>query len=96
MGWMTWERFRCTAGVSGTGPSCAADPDNCISEELVRQHADILSQPEWHSLGYKYVNIGAPPDRPSLPPPLMTTHSVLLLAFVHKRQSGGGGFTTRS
>ena len=57
MGWMTWERFRCTAGVSGTGPSCAEDPTNCIGEELVKQHADILAQPEWHSLGYRYVNI---------------------------------------
>ena len=55
----TWERFRCTAGVSGTGPSCAEDPDNCISELLVKQHADILSQPEWRDLGYSYVNIGA-------------------------------------
>ena len=53
----TWERFRCTAGVSGTGPSCAEDPDNCISEELVKQHADILSKPEWRDLGYEYVNI---------------------------------------
>lgn len=48
----TWERFRCTAGVSGTGPSCTEDPDNCISEELVKQHADILATPEWHDLGY--------------------------------------------
>jgi hypothetical protein len=24
----------------------------------VQQHADILSQPEWKSLGYEYVNIG--------------------------------------
>ena len=46
-GWMTWERFRCTAGASGTGPSCASDPDNCISAKLVEQHADILAQPEW-------------------------------------------------
>ena len=57
MGWMTWERFRCTAGTSGTGPSCADDPTNCISETLVKQHADILAQPEWRSLGYRYVNI---------------------------------------
>ena len=57
MGWMTWERFRCTAGESGTGPSCASDPENCISDKLVRQHADILGQPEWRSLGYDYHNI---------------------------------------
>ena len=57
MGWMTWERFRCTADAAGTGPSCAADPDNCISDKLVREHADILAQPEWKSLGYSFVNI---------------------------------------
>ena len=59
MGWMTWERFRCTAGESGTGPSCVSDPDNCISDKLVRQHADILGLQEWRSLGYQYVNIGS-------------------------------------
>ena len=63
----TWERFRCTAGVSGTGPSCALDPDNCISEALVRQHADILATPEWHDLGYVR------------PPPLLNLLSGLAL-----------------
>jgi hypothetical protein len=61
MGWMTWERFRCTAskrpGNPTTGPSCKSDPDNCISDRLVRQHADILAQPEWAAAGYRYVNI---------------------------------------
>jgi len=59
MGWMTWERFRCTAGISGTGPSCAADPKNCLDEQLVKQHADILAQPEWKAAGYNYVNVSA-------------------------------------
>jgi hypothetical protein len=53
----TWERFRCTADAAGTGPSCADDPDNCISDKLVRQHTDILAQPEWKSVGYEYINI---------------------------------------
>ena len=60
MGWMTWERFRCTADGSAEDsaqPSCADDPDDCISEQLIRQHADILSQPEWRAAGYRYVNI---------------------------------------
>ena len=58
MGWMTWERFRCTAdgGVLGW-PSCADDPTNCLDEELIRQHADILAQPEWRDAGYTYINI---------------------------------------
>jgi len=50
MGWMTWERFRCII-------SCDADPENCISEQLIKQHADILAQPEWHALGYRYINV---------------------------------------
>ena len=50
MGWMTWERFRCTV-------DCQTQPENCINEQLIKEHADILSQPEWSSLGYKYVNL---------------------------------------
>ena len=62
MGWMTWERFRCTADggdVAGGGasqPSCAEDPENCISERLVRQHAEIMARPEWRGAGYEYLN----------------------------------------
>lgn len=50
MGWMTWERFRCIV-------DCDADPDNCISEKLIQQHIDIISQKEWREAGYQYVNI---------------------------------------
>ena len=58
MGWMTWERFRCTTDAPGQGnPSCADDPDNCISETLIKQHADILALPEWREAGYTYVDI---------------------------------------
>ena len=63
MGWMTWERFRCTADggdVAGGGasqPSCAEDPENGISERLVRQHAEIMARPEWRGAGYEYLNI---------------------------------------
>lgn len=40
MGWMTWERFRCTANKGSAnkgsiqGPSCLEDPTNCISEQV--------------------------------------------------------------
>ena len=51
MGWMTWERFRCTADGTPPGspwgwPSCTEDPGNCLDEKLIKQHADILAQPE--------------------------------------------------
>jgi len=50
MGWIAWERFRCTV-------DCNKYPDTCLNEELVKQHADILSQPEWRKAGYEYVNV---------------------------------------
>ena len=50
MGWMTWERFRCTV-------DCADDPDNCLTGKLIRDHANILAQPEWRDAGYTRVNI---------------------------------------
>ena len=39
---MSWERFRCNV-------DCTADPDNCFSDRLVKQHVDILGSDEWHS-----------------------------------------------
>jgi|EP00505_MAST-04D_sp_SCG-Rhode-Island_P003702 alpha-N-acetylgalactosaminidase len=50
MGWMSWERFRCTV-------DCSIDPDNCVTETLIREHADILAQPEWLAAGYSRVNV---------------------------------------
>ena len=49
MGWMTWERFRCQI-------DCENRTD-CLNEDLIKAHADILAQPEWKSLGYEYLNI---------------------------------------
>ena len=47
MGWMTWERFRCEI-------DCDADPDNCISEQLIKSHADILAATLFnHASAYK-------------------------------------------
>ena len=31
--------------------------EDCINEQLIKSHADILSLPEWRSLGYDYINI---------------------------------------
>jgi len=50
MGWLAWERFRCQV-------DCEADRQNCLDENLIKQHADILSQPEWKSAGYEYINV---------------------------------------
>ncbi|XP_048465636.1 alpha-N-acetylgalactosaminidase [Rhincodon typus] len=50
MGWISWERFRCTI-------DCEQYPDNCISEGLFRSMADKLVEDGWKDLGYQYVNI---------------------------------------
>ena len=76
MGWMTWERFRCTTDAPGQGnPSCADDPDNCISETLVKQHADILARPEWREAGCEDRDAAFPGCSPvarSIPPSLLS------------------------
>ncbi|KAF0308627.1 Alpha-N-acetylgalactosaminidase [Amphibalanus amphitrite] len=48
MGWLTWERFRCNM-------DCVNDPDNCISENLMKAMADRLAEDGYAELGYKYV-----------------------------------------
>jgi hypothetical protein len=35
MGWMSWERFRCII-------DCDKYPDECISEKLIIEMADIM------------------------------------------------------
>lgn len=50
MGWMAWERFRCDI-------DCKDDPENCISEALIRNMTDRLSEDGWKELGYEYVII---------------------------------------
>ncbi|XP_003228708.3 alpha-N-acetylgalactosaminidase isoform X1 [Anolis carolinensis] len=50
MGWVPWERFRCNT-------NCAHDPDNCISEGLIKAMADRLVEDGWKELGYEYVNL---------------------------------------
>ena len=50
MGWMSWERFRCSV-------DCDADPEDCYREKLVREHVDIMSAAEWRGAGYEYINL---------------------------------------
>uniref|UniRef100_A0A8C6TP47 Alpha-galactosidase n=1 Tax=Neogobius melanostomus TaxID=47308 RepID=A0A8C6TP47_9GOBI len=50
MGWLHWERFMCNT-------DCEADPDNCISERLFMQMADVMVKEGWKEAGYEYVCI---------------------------------------
>ncbi|XP_028315380.1 alpha-galactosidase A [Gouania willdenowi] len=50
MGWLHWERFMCNV-------DCAGDPDNCISERLYMQMADVMVKEGWKDAGYQYVCI---------------------------------------
>jgi hypothetical protein len=48
MGWLTWERFRCNI-------DCDNDPENCISERLIREMADRISDDGYLEMGYEYI-----------------------------------------
>ena len=50
MGWMTWLRFR-------RGLNCELDPDNCISENLIKSMADRMVEDGRKDLGYEYVSV---------------------------------------
>uniref|UniRef100_A0A3Q1H0Q1 Alpha-galactosidase n=1 Tax=Anabas testudineus TaxID=64144 RepID=A0A3Q1H0Q1_ANATE len=50
MGWLHWERFMCNI-------NCDKDPDNCISEKLYMQMADVMVKEGWKDAGYEYVCI---------------------------------------
>ncbi|XP_074866981.1 alpha-N-acetylgalactosaminidase-like isoform X2 [Carettochelys insculpta] len=50
MGWLPWERFRCNT-------DCKTDPENCISEHLIKSMADKMAEDGWKELGYEYVNL---------------------------------------
>ncbi|XP_075421511.1 alpha-N-acetylgalactosaminidase-like isoform X1 [Ascaphus truei] len=50
MGWMTWERYRCNI-------DCKKDPENCISEHLIKSMADKMANSGWRDFGYEYVSI---------------------------------------
>lgn len=48
MGWLTWERFMCNT-------DCKRDPENCISETLMKQQADLMVELGFKDAGYEYV-----------------------------------------
>lgn len=50
MGWLTWERFRCDT-------DCKNDPENCISEHLIKVMADHLVNDGYLAAGYEYITI---------------------------------------
>ncbi|XP_041846454.1 alpha-galactosidase A [Melanotaenia boesemani] len=50
MGWLHWERFLCNT-------NCDTDPNNCISESLYMQMADVMVEEGWKEAGYEYVCI---------------------------------------
>ncbi|XP_046878870.1 alpha-galactosidase A [Hypomesus transpacificus] len=50
MGWLHWERFMCNV-------DCSTDPNNCISERLYMQMADVMVKEGWMEAGYEYVCI---------------------------------------
>nr|XP_020496101.1 alpha-galactosidase A [Labrus bergylta] len=50
MGWLHWERFMCNI-------DCDKDPNNCISESLYMQMADVMVKEGWKEAGYEYVCI---------------------------------------
>ncbi|XP_054647464.1 alpha-galactosidase A isoform X1 [Dunckerocampus dactyliophorus] len=50
MGWLHWERFMCNI-------DCDSDPENCISERLFMQMADVMVDEGWREAGYQYVCI---------------------------------------
>ena len=48
MGWLTWERYRCII-------DCDQDPENCISEHLIKVMADRMVEDGYLELGYEYI-----------------------------------------
>ena len=47
MGWSAWEVFRCT--------TCEQDPENCLSDKLIRQTTDAMVQHGFRDAGYNIV-----------------------------------------
>lgn len=50
MGWLSWTRFGCNT-------LCNQDPENCISEYLIKQMADRIAADGYKDAGYEYVCI---------------------------------------
>ncbi|XP_077466518.1 alpha-galactosidase A [Stigmatopora argus] len=50
MGWLSWERFMCNT-------DCEGDPENCISESLYMEMADLMTAEGWKEAGYQFICI---------------------------------------
>ena len=50
MGWMSWQRFGCET-------DCDADPEFCLSENLIKITADSLVEGGFRDAGYEYIHI---------------------------------------
>lgn len=50
MGWLTWERFRCNI-------DCKDDPENCISEHLIKVMVNRLVADGYLAAGYQYITV---------------------------------------
>ncbi|KAM3963173.1 alpha-N-acetylgalactosaminidase-like [Aphomia sociella] len=50
MGWLSWQRFRCIT-------DCKKYPQDCISENLIKRTADLMTIEGYLSAGYNYVGI---------------------------------------
>ena len=50
MGWMAWERFRCSV-------DCETDPDDYINEKLFIQMADRVAEDGYAKAGYEFICI---------------------------------------
>ena len=48
MGWLSWQRFRCYT-------DCDADPENCLSEKLLKTVADHMVDDGYRAAGYTLV-----------------------------------------
>lgn len=48
MGWMHWQRFRCVI-------DCETYPDECVSEQLFRNMADLMVSEGYLEAGYEYI-----------------------------------------
>ncbi|ELU11490.1 hypothetical protein CAPTEDRAFT_171260 [Capitella teleta] len=48
MGWLSWERFECNT-------DCDVDKNNCISEWLMKEMADVMVANGYRDAGYAYV-----------------------------------------
>lgn len=49
-GFLSWQHYRCNR-------NCKTDPDNCLSEKMIKRTADLMVSENYAAAGYRYVNI---------------------------------------